>query len=62
MIGSGLDHQQVRMVGWSLHVYEVDFRLYSAPLCQGGQNMWWSIANHVTLALRLGMHSLWWPL
>jgi hypothetical protein len=58
-LGSGLDHQQVRLVSRSKHVYKVDLRVYPAPLRQCGQDMRRSVSDYVTLASRLSRHSLW---
>src|SRR2546422_7053221 len=61
-LGRGLDHQQVRIVSRPLHVYKINLRVHAAPLRQCGQNRRRSIANHVTLVLRLHLLPLWWPL
>ena len=53
--------------GWQLvsrpqHVYQVNLWVQPALLRQCGQHRRLSIAHYVTLALRLSLPPLWWPL
>jgi len=58
-LGSGLNHQEVRMVSRTKHVYQVDLRVHPAPLRQRGQDVRRSVSDYVTLASRLRRRPLW---
>jgi hypothetical protein len=57
-LSRGFDDQLLRLVSWPQDVYQINPRVHPTPLCQCEQHMRRSIANEVTLALRLSPPTL----